>query len=584
MQRDMQQIKDTKQIGDLQAVVSNSEKLADSLADVIDVFRLKMHFGLSDSLKTKGYPISSLLTSLVILPFAGVASVYAMLKHDIGRRDLASKKDAYYDAKNNENIDWRKLLMQVAKQFNSLLNNELTPTERGVTAIIFDDSLLEKTGKKIEKLSLTFDHVSKSYICGFKLLVCGIWDGLSFIPLDFSVHREKGTKHEVFADKFFKTTNELRRSNIVVEKLQEKLSKQLNRLTVAEQVFANKSNNSNTKKLEQVRSVSQNTAANLLVSEKNLIADQQAQKNAYKELKQFYAKGRLFGLTKKERNEQFKKLVSAKSQGFKRRKEADKSKTDMVLAMLSRVVKNGFVPRYVLTDSWFFSEALVVKVKSIKKGMIDLVSMVRINNQIFTDCAGENPMNVKSLLKINVRNTTRCKKLRCNYIKIKCKYKGVRVNLFYVKMGMSSTWHLLATTDLNLNFIRLMEIYQIRWSIEVFFKECKQYLNLGQCKSSNFDAQIADTTITMVQYIMLTYCKRINCQMSLGGLFKELHDELIELSLVNKLLNLFWELVQIFSASSGCDLITIQQEMMQNQEIYNRFIKLIPDKVFKRVA
>ncbi len=72
--------------------------------------------------------------------------------------------------------------------------------------------------------------------------------------------------------------------------------------------------------------------------------------------------------------------------------------------------------------------------------------------------------------------------------------------------------------------------------------------------------------------------------MSLGGLFKELHDELVELSLVNKLLALFWELVRIFSASAGCDLITIQQEMMQNQEIYNSFVKLIPDKVLKKAA
>jgi hypothetical protein len=123
MQRNMQQIKGTKQIGDLQEVASNTDKLTDSLADVIDLFKLKMHFGVSDTLKTKGFAISSLLTSLVILPFAGVASVYAMMKHDIGRGDLVAKKDAYYDAKNNENIDWRKLLMQVAKQFNSLLNN-----------------------------------------------------------------------------------------------------------------------------------------------------------------------------------------------------------------------------------------------------------------------------------------------------------------------------------------------------------------------------------------------------------------------------------------------------------------------------
>jgi hypothetical protein len=72
--------------------------------------------------------------------------------------------------------------------------------------------------------------------------------------------------------------------------------------------------------------------------------------------------------------------------------------------------------------------------------------------------------------------------------------------------------------------------------------------------------------------------------MNFSGLFKGLLDELVELSLVNKLLALFWELVRIFSVSSGCDFITIQQDMMQNQEIYNSFAKLIPEKVFKKAA
>jgi hypothetical protein len=92
----------------------------------------------------------------------------------------------------------------------------------------------------------------------------------------------------------------------------------------------------------------------------------------------------LFGLTAKERKQQFKKLVSVHSNGFKRRKEADWSKADSMFVMLRRAVKNGFVPRYVLTDSWFFSEALVSNVKAIKNGIIDLVSMVKINNQVFT--------------------------------------------------------------------------------------------------------------------------------------------------------------------------------------------------------
>ncbi len=32
------------------------------------------------------------------------------------------------------------------------------------------------------------------HILGYKLLVCGFWDGVSFIPLDFSLYKEKSGK------------------------------------------------------------------------------------------------------------------------------------------------------------------------------------------------------------------------------------------------------------------------------------------------------------------------------------------------------------------------------------------------------
>ena len=44
----------------------------------------------------------------------------------------------------------------------------------------------------------------------------------------------------------------------------------------------------------------------------------------------------------------------------------------------------------------------------------------------------------------------------------------------------SKDWKLLLSTDTTLSFVRVMELHQIRWTIEVMFKECKQYLRLGQ--------------------------------------------------------------------------------------------------------
>ncbi len=36
------------------------------------------------------------------------------------------------------------------------------------------------------------DHVSKRYLLGFKINLLGYWDGKTFIPVDFEIHRKKG--------------------------------------------------------------------------------------------------------------------------------------------------------------------------------------------------------------------------------------------------------------------------------------------------------------------------------------------------------------------------------------------------------
>jgi len=253
--------------------------------------------------------------------------------------------------------------------------------------------------------------------------------------------------------------------------------------------------------------------------------------------------------------------------------------------MLKRAVKNNFIPQYVLTDSWFFCESLIVGIKSIRNGCIDLISMVKINNQVFKVGKDQREIGVKFLLKSCLTNKpSNCKKFHASYYKRSCNYKGTALNLFFVKMGRSSNWHLLATTDLKLNFVNLMETYQIRWSIEVFFHETKSYLNLGKCQASNFDAQIADTTITMIQYTMLSYCKRINYQTSFGDLFKELSAERMRNNLLSKLLDIFWALVRECSFSAGFDMIIIQRDIMQNPEMTNRIEKLMSGKVFNNAA
>jgi len=59
---------------------------------------------------------------------------------------------------------------------------------------VIDNTTLEKTGSRFEKLSRVFDHVTGTYVKGYKLNLLAFFDGKATLPVDFSLHREKGKK------------------------------------------------------------------------------------------------------------------------------------------------------------------------------------------------------------------------------------------------------------------------------------------------------------------------------------------------------------------------------------------------------
>lgn len=78
----------------------------------------------------------------------------------------------------------------------AILRKEHAEVSSDNTSYIFDDTTLEKTGYGIEQISRVFDHVQGKCVLGFKLLVCAFFDGKSTIPIDMSLHCEKGKKKD----------------------------------------------------------------------------------------------------------------------------------------------------------------------------------------------------------------------------------------------------------------------------------------------------------------------------------------------------------------------------------------------------
>ena len=146
--------------------------------------------------------------------------------------------------------------------------------------------------------------------------------------------------------------------------------------------------------------------------------------------------------------------------------------------------------------------------------------------------------NSQTIIKINENNSKKvrsCSKYKSRYFSEIANYKGTPVKLFYIKYKNATKWRLLLTTDLSLSFVKAMELYKIRWSIEVLFKECKQYLRLGKAHNTDFCGQIADATLTMITYTILTLYKRFEAYETLGALFRDTQKGMLEKTLCERI-------------------------------------------------
>jgi hypothetical protein len=368
---------------------------------------------------------------------------------------------------NNPWMNWRKFLMGFAKQFVKHVK-EKGDQNPGITCFVVDDTDLEKSGKTIEYIGRIFNHVTKKNILGFKMLLLSYWDSKNLIPVDFSLHREKGKKGN-------------------------------------------------------------------------------------------------YGLTVKEKKEQFRKKRDNTSPGYKRVEELDVKKHENALSMIRRAVKNGLKATYVLMDSWFVNDSVIKGIRAIKKGSMHVLGMCKIDKRNYS--IGKKQMNAYQLITRYERTKSRySRKYKSRYISLVADYKGETVRLFFIQYNHSKNWTLILTTDLTLSFIQAIEIYQIRWSIEVLYKECKQYLRLGGSQNTDFDGQIADTTLTLITHTVLTLQKRFGSYETMGELFRETQQYLLELTLWERLLRVFYKMILQLFEIIDIDLEEVISTLLKDNE------------------
>ena len=251
-----------------------------------------------------------------------------------------------------------------------------------------------------------------------------------------------------------------------------------------------------------------------------------------------------YGLTPKQIRRGYKKERDEKTPAHERFAELDVEKTTIALQMLRRSCKHNILALYVLMDSWFTNDTMIKGIRSIRGGMMHVVGLCKMDTRKFSvdgrELKSEAIIKLKGAKKGSQQHSRRFKS---TYIKVDAIYKGTPVRLFYVKYRGANKWKLLLTTDCSLTFVKTMELYQIRWTIEVLFKECKQYLRLGKGQNTDFDGQIADTAITLLTHLILSLGLRFQAYETMGGLFRNVQHQMIQDTLHQRMMKVMVEVI-----------------------------------------
>lgn len=451
----MQQSKGKKNLSEIAKYCTRRDIFLKACRDMLKELDLRYINRLLSAAKVKGVDVAKIFQLLFVFQYFDIKNTHQYIRN---RKSRSSdfKKDVFYDFMKNPKIDWRKIVLLFIRQALKLIDKKTVEHNSASSQprfFILDDSVLEKTGKTIEAIGMVYDHCQNSWRLGMKMLTLGLWDGKSFLPVDFSIHNEP-------------------------------------------------------------------------------------RKNGKR------------GLRIKDLDKQFAKDRAEGTPGYSRVLEIATDKISMGITHIANAIKMGITANYVLADSWFICESFLRGIRHLCKDM-HVIGLMKTNWNIDIDGKLYRISTVPDLKRREIHYS---KKFKAHYIACKAEYKGIAIKGYWVKMRGNTSWKFILSTDQTLTFITVMKYYQIRWSIEVYFKDCKQNLGLHNCQSVDMDSYFAHISITMMNYMVLSIRKRFEDYESLGGMFRHTKAEIIEKTLVEKMWEIIIELYMMIFATLDVDM------------------------------
>lgn len=215
-----------------------------------------------------------------------------------------------------------------------------------------------------------------------------------------------------------------------------------------------------------------------------------------------------------------------------------RTKLNLAVNMIQRAWDKGIRAGYVLFDSWFSWPQTIKEIRDIDSNLHVICrlkkSKVRYTFKGKIYNLNELYQKVRHGLRRDSRLGIMIKRLR-----VQLPNDDSEVVLVFTrgynepedeevagkKKNKEPKWVAFLSTDTSLHASTIIKHYTKRWSVEVFFKECKQMLGLGKEAARDFTSQIFSVTATWLRYNLLSFLnENENYPDTLGTLFDQISD------------------------------------------------------------
>ncbi|WP_191321813.1 transposase [Colwellia sp. C1TZA3] len=241
-------------------------------------------------------------------------------------------------------------------------------------------------------------------------------------------------------------------------------------------------------------------------------------------------------------------------------KSKQQTKPEMVCDMIARAIRGGIHADYFLADAWFATKHILRM--TIEHSLVGIVRMKKNKMKYRLVVDGKvKLLTAKALYKAHVKgcwqtvnhvpyqsksivvelNLTSSDKEPAQWVKVKLLF--VRSVNEKKQQASKHDWALFLTTDSQLDDEKILEVYALRWGIEVYFKEAKQKLGFLKEQSRHYSAYIASIHLTGLRFCLLLFAKQEEGSTRLSDVRNDFEESLSCLNFASKLWGLFKALI-----------------------------------------